>query len=345
MSPSSPALVPAASAETSCAIPNGAPALPATTVAMPPRFEQLAVLGCGLMGGSFALAAKAAGLVQRVVGYARSPQTLRRARELGVIDVEAPSALLAVSGADLILLAVPVAATGDTLQAIRHRVAPGALVMDVGSTKGDVVAAAQQYFQGQLPQFVPAHPIAGKERAGVEHASADLYRGCQVILTPLPQTDPAQTQRAQALWQALGARVRLMRPEAHDAAYAAVSHLPHLLAFAAVRALAQQPTAAEFLGLAGPGFRDFTRIAASDPDIWRDILLANAEPVLQQAQAFRATLDTFEAALRTRDAAALRALIADASRVRAQWAAGAYAAPSSSATSPCTEPHSSTSPR
>ena len=326
-----------------------APAAPADTRQdapknPPPHFRQLAVLGCGLMGGSFALAARAAGLVQRVVGYARSPQTLHRARELGVIDAAAPSAPLAVEGADLILLAVPVAATAATLQAIRDRVSPGALVMDVGSTKGNVVAAAQQHFADRLAQFVPAHPIAGKERAGVEHASAELYRGSQVILTPLPQTDPAQTRWASALWQALGARVRTMPPEAHDAAYAAVSHLPHLLAFAAVRALAQQPTAAEWLGLAGPGFRDFTRIAASDPDVWRDILLANREQVLRQAQAFRAALDAFEATLQAGDAAALHALIDHACHIRTAWAAGAYAAAPTSQT-PCTEPPSSTSPR
>lgn len=315
------------------------------TPAAPPRFEQLGVIGCGLMGGSFALALKAAGLVQRVVGYARSPQTLARARSLGVIDVEAPSALLAASGADLVLVSVPVAATGETLRAIRPLIGPDALVMDVGSTKGDVVAAARQALADRLGQFVPAHPIAGKERAGVEHASADLYRGCQVILTPLAETAPTLTARAQALWQALGARVRTMTPEAHDAAYAAVSHLPHLLAFAAVRALAGQPRAADFLGLAGPGFRDFTRIAASDPDVWRDILLANAAQVRTQARHFRAALDTFEAALDAGDPHTLRELIAEASRIRTQWAAGAYAAAPPSSDPPCTAPPSSTSPR
>lgn len=307
-----------------------------------PTFEQLAVIGCGLMGGSFALALKAAGLVQRVVGYARSPQTLARARALGVIDVEAPSALLAASGADLVLVSVPVAATGDTLRAIRPLIGPSTLVMDVGSTKGDVVAAARDALGEQLAQFVPAHPIAGKERAGVEHASADLYRGCQVILTPVPETDPALLARARALWQALGARVRTLSPGEHDAAYAAVSHLPHLLAFAAVRALAQQPEGAQYLSLAGPGFRDFTRIAASDPDVWRDILLANAAQVREQARHFRAALDTFEATLARGDAQTLHDLIADASRTRTRWAAGAYAVATET---PCTEPPSSTSPR
>lgn len=310
----------------------------------PAPVRRLAVIGCGLMGGSFALALRAAGLVREIVGHARSPQTLAYAREHGVIDVAAPTVAAAVAGADLVLLAVPVAATEPTLRAIRPHLAADAWLMDVGSTKGDVVAAARAALGDRLPRFVPAHPIAGKERAGVEHASADLYRGCQVILTPLAETDPTLPPRATALWRALGARVRTMSPEAHDAAYAAVSHLPHLLAFAAVHALAQQADGAAYLRLAGPGFRDFTRIAASDPDVWRDILLANAAQVRAQAAHFRAALDTFEAALATGDAAALRNLIAAASRIRAEWAAGTAAAAPSDDT-PCTAPPSSTSPR
>lgn len=309
-----------------------------------PRFAQLGVIGCGLMGGSFALALKAAGLVQHVVGYARSPQTLARALALGVIDADAPSAALAAQGADLVLLAVPVAAMGDTLRAIRDQLSPQTLVMDVGSTKSNVVVAARGVLAERLPQFVPAHPIAGMERAGVEHASANLYRGSQVILTPMPETDSTWVARAQSLWQALGARVRAMTPEAHDAAFAAVSHLPHLLAFAAVRALTQQAEAAHYLGLAGPGFRDFTRIAGSDPDVWRDILLANAMHVRAQAQHFRAALDALEATLARGDAQALRDMIADASRVRTAWAAGAFA-DNPPHEHPCTAPSSSTFPR
>ena len=285
-------------------------------------FEQLGLIGCGLMGGSFALALKRAGLVQRVVGYSKSPSTLHRARELGVIDVEAPSALLAVSGADLVLLAVPVAATEDTFRAIRHLVTPSTLVMDVGSTKADVVAAARRSFKDHLGGFVPAHPIAGKESAGVDHADAQLYQGCQVILTPTTDTDPAQVVRAQALWTALGARVRQMAPEDHDAAYATVSHLPHLLAFAAMNAVTGQPQARQFLDLAGPGFRDFTRIAASDPSVWRDILLANRDEVLAQAGHFRAALEALENTLSRGDATALHQLIRTASDARARWQLG-----------------------
>ena len=285
-------------------------------------FEQLGLVGCGLMGGSFALALKQAGLVHRVVGYSKSPSTLQRARERGVIDVEAPSALLAVSGADLVLIAVPVSATEDTFKTIRHLIAPDTLIMDVGSTKADVVAAARRSLKDHLAQFVPAHPIAGKESAGVEHADAQLYQGCQVILTPMGETDAVQVQRARAVWSALGAQVRDMAPEAHDAAYATVSHLPHLLAFAAMNAIGQQPQAQAFLELAGPGFRDFTRIAASDPHVWRDILLANKTEVLVQAQHFRHALEALEAAMQRQDAAALQTLIQQASEARSQWRLG-----------------------
>lgn len=291
-------------------------------------FEQLGLIGCGLMGGSFALALKKAGLVQRVVGYSKSPSTLHRARELGVIDVEAPSALLAVSGADIVLLAVPVGAMEDSFKAMRHLIGPQTLVMDVGSTKCDVVAAARRALKDQLSGFVPAHPIAGKELAGVEHAEAALYSQRQVILTPLPETDPAQVARAAQVWKAIGSQVREMSPEAHDAAYATVSHLPHLLAFAAMNAIQGQPQAAQFLELAGPGFRDFTRIAGSDPSVWRDILLANQSEVLAQAQHFRTALDQLEAFMRANDGQALQQLIQQASDARAQWQMSACPQPS-----------------
>ena len=222
-------------------------------------FEQLGLIGCGLMGGSFALALKRAGLVQRVVGYSKSPSTTDRARQLGVIDVEAPSALLAVAGADIVLLAVPVSATEATLKAIKHLVTPQMLVMDVGSTKADVVQAAERSLRDKVGSFVPAHPITGREVSGVEHAEAELYTGRQVILTPTERTLTVQLQRAQDVWTALGCRVTSMSPEAHDNAFAAVSHLPHLLAFAMVNSITGQEHADTFLSLAGPGFRDFTR--------------------------------------------------------------------------------------
>ena len=285
-------------------------------------FAQLGLIGCGMMGGSFALALKRAGLVKRVVGYSKSPSTTERARKLGAIDTAAESALLAVAGSDLILIAVPVAATETTLKAIRHGIEPGALLMDVGSTKRDVVDAARRVLRERIPCFVPAHPIAGKESAGIQNADAELYRGRHVILTPLPQTDPEGVQKATDVWSALGAQVLKMTPENHDAAFAAVSHLPHLLAFAYFSAVVNQPAGRDFLSLAGPGFRDFTRIAASSPDVWRDILVANREEVLKQSQLFRHALDALELVMRSGNAEALEDLIRGPAEGRANWQMG-----------------------
>jgi prephenate dehydrogenase len=281
--------------------------------------EQLGLIGCGLMGGSLALALKRAGLVNKVVGYSLSPSSSERARQLGVIDVAAPSALMAAAGSDVVVLAIPVNATETTLKSIRPVIEPGTLVMDMGSTKRDVVDAARRALREQVQHFVPAHPIAGRELAGVDHADADLYTDRQVILTPIERTDPALTERAQAIWTALGCHVRRMSPEAHDAAYAAVSHLPHLLAFAAINAIQRQPESAEFLELAGPGFRDFTRIAASDPAIWRDILMSNREELLGQIQHFEQALKAFSEALQQGRAEAITDLVSQASRTRSQW--------------------------
>ena len=282
-------------------------------------FTQLGVIGCGLMGGSFALALKRAGLVKRVVGYSKSPSTTERAKKLGVIDVAAESALLAVSGSDIVLIAVPVAASEATFKAIRHLVEPGVLVMDVGSTKRDVVDAARRVLKERVASFVPAHPIAGKEVAGIGHADAALYAGRQVIITPLAQTDAELVQKATDVWSAIGAQVLRMTPENHDAAFAAVSHLPHLLAFAYFNAVAKQPAGRDFLSLAGPGFRDFTRIAASEPTVWRDILMSNREELLKQSQRFRHALDALEHVVKSGNAEALEDLIRSASGARSAW--------------------------
>lgn len=282
-------------------------------------FKQLGLIGCGLMGGSFALALKRAGLVQRVIGYSKSPSTTERAKKLGVIDDAAESALLAVSGSDIVLIAVPVAATEATFKAIRHLVEPGVLFMDVGSTKRDVVDAARRVLKERVPCFVPAHPIAGKEVAGIAHADAALFAGRQVILTPLPSTNPELVQRATDVWSAIGAQVLKMTPENHDAAFAAVSHLPHLLAFAYFSAVVKQPAGQDFLALAGPGFRDFTRIAASDPAVWRDILVSNREEILKQSMRFRHTLDAIEHVIRSGNIEALEDLLRQAADARAGW--------------------------
>ena len=286
---------------------------------------QLGLVGCGLMGGSFALALRRAGLVKRVVGFSPSESTRARALSMGVVDAVATTAADAARGSDLVLVAVPVAATESTLASIAAALSDHALVMDVGSTKCDVVDAAERALGEALACFVPAHPIAGKEVAGVAHADPALYAGCQVILTPSASTGATQLAQADAVWRALGCRVRQMSAPEHDAAFAAVSHLPHVLAFAMMNAIGAQPQGADLLSLAGPGFRDFTRIAASDPAVWRDILLANSTQVLAQIQWFRSSLDALDYAIHRGDAPAIEALITQASDARAAWRLGADA--------------------
>ena len=214
---------------------------------------------------------------------------------------------------------MPVAATENTFKAIRHLIEPNVLLMDVGSTKRDVVDAARRVLKERVVSFVPAHPIAGKEVSGIAHADATLYQGRQVILTPLPKTAPELVQKATDTWAAIGSHVLRMTPENHDAAFAAVSHLPHILAFAYFNAIAGQPDGRDFLSLGGPGFRDFTRIAASNPEVWRDILMANREEILKQTQHFRHTLDAMEHVVKTGNTEALEALIRSASEARAGW--------------------------
>jgi len=283
------------------------------------KFKRLALIGCGLMGGSFALALREAGLVQHITGFSASEKTRQRALDLKVIDQACNSVAEAVQGADLVLLAVPVGAMHSSFTALQGSLSPSALLMDVGSTKCDVIAAAEAALGDRLNCFVPAHPIAGKEVAGIEHAEASLYQARRTILTPLPQNSIRQIKTASEVWTTIGSHVSQMTAQAHDATFAAVSHLPHLLAFAAVNALTAQPQGAAFLEMAGPGFRDFSRIAASDASVWRDILSANRAEVLTQVANFRAALDQFENTLKQGDTAALQQLIQQASDVRSAW--------------------------
>ncbi|MDA0228008.1 MAG: prephenate dehydrogenase/arogenate dehydrogenase family protein [Proteobacteria bacterium] len=281
--------------------------------------KRLAIVGCGLMGGSFALAARARHLVDEVVGYSPSAHTREAALAHGVIDQAVDTAQAAMAQADVVLLAVPVGATADCLSQAQQALAPHALLMDVGSTKGNVVQLAQQHLGQRLPNFVPCHPIAGKERAGVQHAEPNLYMDRRVIVTATADTADTALTQAQALWQGIGAQVTHMSAEAHDAAFAGVSHVPHLLAFAYMLGMLQQPQANEWLRLAGPGFRDFTRIAASDPTLWRDVLLANRDHVLTQTQSFEQALHTLTQCLTHNDAQGLQALIAQAGAARTEW--------------------------
>jgi prephenate dehydrogenase len=282
-------------------------------------FEQLGIIGCGLMGGSFALALKRAGLVKKVVGYSKSPASVEHACLMGIVDEPAESAMQAVVGSDIVLIAVPVAATETTFKAIQHLVTPDMLIMDVGSTKRDVIDAGRRALRERIGSFVPAHPIAGKEVSGIEHADADLYHGKQVILTPIERTLAPQLQKATDVWTALGCRVIRMSPESHDAAFAAVSHLPHLISFAFMNAIAGQLQGKDYLGLAGPGFRDFSRIAAGDAKMWRDVMLSNHEELLAQVKIFQRSLQAFELVIASGNSEALEGMIEQASRARSQW--------------------------
>ncbi len=287
------------------------------------KFRKVALIGCGLMGGSFALAARRAGWAPHIVGYSASASSRQKALSMGVIDLAVDSIEEAVEDADLVLLAVPVKATEACFQALAPSLKSTALLMDVGSTKSDIVAAALATLGDKLPCFVPVHPIAGKEVAGIEHSEADLYLDRALIVTPMPSSGSTQVQMAKQIWKSLGSYITELTPAAHDAAFAAVSHLPHLLAYAIIRGIFQQKNGAELLSLGGPGFRDFSRIAASDPVVWRDILSTNRDQVLLQISHFKDALNDFENAIQNNNPQALEAMIRQASDLRFNWRMGA----------------------
>ena len=287
------------------------------------KFEKVALIGCGLMGGSFALAAKRAGWAPFIVGYSASESSRQKALGMGVIDLAVNNIEQAVQGADLVLLAVPVKATQACFQAIAPALKPDALLMDVGSTKSAIVAAALNTLGDKLGCFVPVHPIAGKEVAGVEHSDADLYKDRALIVTPMASSGATQVQLAKQVWKSLGSYITELTPAAHDAAFAAVSHLPHVLSYAIIRGIFQQNNGPELLALGGPGFRDFSRIAASDPVVWRDILSTNREQVLLQIGHFKNALNEFENAIQSNDPQALEDMIRQASDLRYNWRMGA----------------------
>lgn len=241
--------------------------------------RHLAVIGLGLMGGSFARALRAAGEVGQISGYDPDPLQRQNALRYGVIDHESESPELAVQNADLVLLAVPVLRTADALASCRHAIKADAVVTDVGSTKQSVLRDIEALCGELPPWFVPGHPIAGTEKSGVANSVADLFRGHRVILTPHARQNAAAKTLVARVWQAVGARVVEMDAARHDAIFAATSHLPHLIAYSFVDMLADLPQASELFGNAGGGFRDFTRIASSSPQMWHDIMRANADAV------------------------------------------------------------------
>ena len=283
------------------------------------KFRRLAVVGVGLIGGSCALALRRAGCVERVIGIGRGQANLQRALDAGVIDEIAIDPASGVEGADAVVLATPVGQFGPLLTAIAGRLAPDAFITDGGSTKQDVVAAALAALGDRIAQFVPAHPIAGAERSGVDAARADLFDDRHVILTPLPQTRADCADRAAALWSACGARVSSMTPAEHDAVFAAVSHLPHVLAYALVAEFAARPDAERLFDHAAGGFRDFTRIASSSPEMWRDICVANRAALLEELDRYARALVDVRARVAAGDAVALETLFTAARDARDAW--------------------------
>lgn len=283
------------------------------------RIGKLVVVGVGLIGGSFALALRRAGAVDRVTGVGRSRQNLVQALSLGIIDEFDSDMARALEGASLVLLAMPVGQTGRVLAQIGPHLGPGTVVTDAGSTKADVVAAARSCLGGSLARFVPAHPIAGSEASGAGAASAGLYRGRRVVLTPLPETDPHAAAMVRQAWELCGARVSSMSAEEHDRVLGVVSHLPHVLAFAMMDLVNRDRARERLLDHAGSGFRDFTRVAASSAEMWRDICLANRAVLLEALDAYADGLDGLRAAIESQDGAALLEIFAAASRARSEW--------------------------
>ena len=281
--------------------------------------NKVVIFGVGLIGGSFARALKHAGAVQTVVGMGRSPASMARALELGIIDEIGGGMAEALNGADLVLLAAPVAQTGPILAAIAPHLQPGTIVTDAGSTKSDVVAAARAALGGKVEQFVPGHPIAGRETNGPDAAIIDLYQGKKVVLTPLAENAAADVEKVAAAWHACGAILHTLSCEEHDKVFAAVSHLPHLLAFALVDDIANKPHAGLLFQYAASGFRDFTRIAGSSPEMWRDISLANQPALLHELDSYMAQLATLRAHLASHDGKAIEQVYANAQHARQQW--------------------------
>jgi prephenate dehydrogenase len=299
--------------------------------------QKIVVVGVGLIGASFALAQRAAGQRAAIVGVGRSRANLNDALGLGIVDRAVTLAedwAGEAADADLVLLAAPVAQFPALFAALAGRLGPRTIVTDAGSTKQDVIDAARAHLGAALPRFVPGHPIAGTEHTGAKAGFATLFQGRNVVLTPLAETDATAVARVAELWRACGAEVRELDALAHDRIFAAVSHLPHLLAFALVDALAARPDAEDFFRYAASGFRDFTRIAAGSPEMWRDITLANREALLDEVAAYRAQLDRIGAMLAAGDAAALEAVFARASAARRAWGAEHAAAASIPADGP-----------
>jgi prephenate dehydrogenase len=286
--------------------------------------QRVAIIGVGLIGGSFSLALKEKKLCGHVVGVGRSAANLQTALERGVIDSIEPDVSAAIRGADLVMVATPVAQFPGVMQALEKFLKPGAIATDAGSTKRDVVATARAHLGAKIAQFIPVHPIAGAEKSGAAAANAALFRGRRLVLTPLEENRKQDLESVAGLWTAMGARVSRMTPEEHDQVFAAVSHLPHLLAYALVDDVSKRPNSAQLFGYAAGGFRDFTRIASSHPEMWRDICVANRDQLLRELSSYSGELEKIRKFLEANDAASLEKLFTEARAARERWLTGEY---------------------
>lgn len=281
--------------------------------------KKIALFGVGLIGGSFSLSLKKAGFVGDVVGVDRSSAALQRALELGLIDSTAASVEEAVRDAGLVMIAAPVAQTGAILSSIKPHLQAGTIVTDAGSTKSDVIAAARAALGDRVGQFVPGHPIAGRETNGPDAAVDDLFIGKKIVLTPLPENSEQDVERVAEAWRQCGSIIHTLTPEDHDCVFAAVSHLPHLLAYALVDNIIKKPKADLLFQYAASGFRDFTRIAGSSPEMWRDITLANRTMLLCNLDSYLEQLHRLRDMVAAADGDAIHAVYANAQRARKSW--------------------------
>lgn len=281
--------------------------------------NKLVVVGVGLIGGSVAAALRRAGRVRRVVGVGRGRANIERALELKVIDEASDDIAVAVQGADLVLLAVPVQQNDHVLAQLAGSLSAQTLVTDAGSTKMDYVAAVRRLLPALLAHVVPAHPIAGAELTGVDAAHPGLFVDKNVVLTPLPENNNQAVDRIESMWKACGARVSRMSPEHHDRVFSAVSHLPHMLAYTLVHMIATRPDAQELFSFAAGGFRDFTRIASSSPEMWRDIASTNRAALLADIETYQQQLTHLAGLIRDADAEQLGKIFETARNARNAW--------------------------